>query len=169
VTYDEHGGFFDHVPPFKVTTPAREGWKDKSPFITSGPRVPGILVSPLVPRESLSSLRFDHTSVLQLLADVADLGAYSEEIRTRFKEGALHSLSEVIEEDPWLEKPPAMPPLGRDKQAASTHQAAAGTPAFEHARKALAAQDQAALATQGAKIKLGARSYIAARHTSGSG
>jgi phospholipase C len=171
VVYDEHGGFFDHVPPFKVTTPAREGWKDKTPFTTSGPRVPAIIVSPLVPRASRTDLRFDHTSVLQLLADTAELGAYSDEIRSRFKEGAIHSVSEVIEEEPWVEKPPEMLPLKWDKSRSqyivATNKPAAGTPAFEHARKSLAAQDQ--VASSGPKIKLGARNYLAARHSSGQG
>ncbi len=36
VVYDEHGGLFDHVPPFRVTTyaPDDNRWGDKSPFTT---------------------------------------------------------------------------------------------------------------------------------------
>src|SRR5665647_1040491 len=41
VTYDEHGGFFDHVPPMQV--PARAGGED---FTTTGIRVPTFIVSP---------------------------------------------------------------------------------------------------------------------------
>ena len=75
----------------------------------------------------------------------------------------------MIEEDPWLEKPPIMPPLKWDKSklvTPGTQRVAAGTPAFERARKALAAQGQeTALApARGAALKLGARNYLGARH-----
>jgi hypothetical protein len=64
-----------------------------------------------------------------------------------------------------------MPPLKWDKSRSqyivATNKPAAGTPAFEHARKSLAAQDQ--VASSGPKIKLGARNYLAARHSSGQG
>src|SRR5207245_11532931 len=40
VVYDEHGGFFDHVPPFRVTT-SRQGseddaWTDTAELLPSG-------------------------------------------------------------------------------------------------------------------------------------
>src|SRR5262249_33825478 len=43
VTYDEHGGFFDHVAPLPIPTNAA-GFQ----FTTSGVRVPAFVVSPLV-------------------------------------------------------------------------------------------------------------------------
>jgi phospholipase C len=181
VVYDEHGGFFDHVPPFRVTTPSPgfedDAWVDKSPFMTSGPRVPAIIVSPLVGRASHSSLRFDHTSILQFMADVADPGsAYSKIVADRHKEGAIRSLSEVIAEAPLQGRPPIMPPVRLAAPGKPTTQASArtaGMQAFDHARQALAAQRKEAVAavSQSAapKIKLGARNYIAARHTASSG
>jgi phospholipase C len=64
VTYDEHGGFFDHVSPLAITGEA----KGKS-FTTSGPRVPAFLVSPWIERRSVYSKPLDHTSFLALLAE----------------------------------------------------------------------------------------------------
>src|SRR4029450_13026408 len=60
ITYDEHGGFFDHVGP-----PAA---KDDSPaFRSYGPRVPALVISPWIPRGTVSSELFDHTSIIKAL------------------------------------------------------------------------------------------------------
>jgi phospholipase C len=73
ITYDEHGGFYDHVtPPAAV---------DDSPeFQRLGVRVPALLVSPLVAAGSSSSelavdLHFDHTSIIKtILTRFCDTG-----------------------------------------------------------------------------------------------
>ena len=60
VTYDEHGGFYDHVPP-----PACE---DDSPQLRSlGPRVPAFVISPWVGAGSVSSTVYDHTSIIKTI------------------------------------------------------------------------------------------------------
>ena len=64
ITYDEHGGFFDHVTPLKV--PSSVCGAD---FITTGVRVPAFVVSPFVGPGSVFSQPLDHTSILQLLDD----------------------------------------------------------------------------------------------------
>jgi phospholipase C len=61
ITYDEHGGFFDHVPP-----PAAED-DDPETFGLYGIRVPAIVVSPWVPRGSVSHTLFDHTSIIKTI------------------------------------------------------------------------------------------------------
>ncbi len=70
VTYDEHGGFFDHVPPLPI--PAEAGGY---PFATTGVRVPAFVVSPHVAPGSVYSGALDHTSILHLLADRFTPGA----------------------------------------------------------------------------------------------
>jgi len=137
VVYDEHGGFFDHVPPFAVTTPSPgfedDAWKDRSPFTTSGPRVPAIVVSPLVAPASCSSLRFDHTSVLQLLADWATPGyGYSEIVAARHAEGRIDRLAAAILDAPLQGRAPAMPAVPPATSFATPAQRAttAGTVAF---------------------------------------
>ena len=64
VTYDEHGGFFDHVPP-----PAVPGSAAGIALATTGVRVPAFVVSPHVAPGTVYSGALDHTAILQLLAD----------------------------------------------------------------------------------------------------
>ena len=62
ITYDEHGGFFDHVPP-----PLDPPDDDPKVFSRYGVRVPTIVVSPLVGRRSFSHEVFDHTSIIKTI------------------------------------------------------------------------------------------------------
>jgi phospholipase C len=56
ITYDEHGGFFDHVSP-PTTVDAR------SEFQQLGFRVPSLVIGPYV-KPQVSSTVFDHTSII---------------------------------------------------------------------------------------------------------
>jgi len=58
ITYDEHGGFFDHVPPPNVV----DDFIDRAGF-----RVPAILVSPWARRGVVSHEIHDHTSFLSFV------------------------------------------------------------------------------------------------------
>jgi phospholipase C len=62
ITYDEHGGFYDHVPP----PPAAD---DDEDMRTYGVRVPALVVSPFVPEESVAHLTFDHTSIIRTVLE----------------------------------------------------------------------------------------------------
>ena len=57
LTYDEHGGFYDHVsPPAEVPAPdAYPSYPDKFDFKRGGMRIPTLLMSPWVPRGLLLS------------------------------------------------------------------------------------------------------------------
>ncbi len=76
ITYDEHGGFYDHVLPH----PAQD---DKPAFRTYGVRVPSIVVSPFTARASVSSVVYDHTSIIKTIlmrfceknGQIPDMGA----------------------------------------------------------------------------------------------
>ena len=58
ITYDEHGGFFDHVaPPMVADERADEG------FGQLGVRVPGVIISPYSPVGAVSSTLYEHSSV----------------------------------------------------------------------------------------------------------
>jgi phospholipase C len=79
VTYDEHGGFFDHAPPFPIDETA-----GGQAFRTTGPRVPALLISPQVALRKPYSEPLDHTSFLQLLCDKFTPGvAYSPRVARR--------------------------------------------------------------------------------------
>lgn len=59
ITYDEHGGFFDHVPP------------PQAPAVSSidryGVRLPAFVISPWVARGQVTDIVFDHTSILKTI------------------------------------------------------------------------------------------------------
>jgi phospholipase C len=57
ITYDEHGGFFDHVQPPDDARPIGGG------ITKLGPRVPAFVISPMVPAGEVFHGRFDHTSI----------------------------------------------------------------------------------------------------------
>jgi acid phosphatase len=59
VTYDENGGFWDHVAP-----PAGPGWSDRW---GPGTRIPTILVGPFVRKGTVDHTAYDTTSILRLL------------------------------------------------------------------------------------------------------
>ena len=79
ITYDEHGGFYDHMPPPGTPLGDSEwlvpdgsggmtgGFAKMHPEGTThlGPRVPTFIVSPFVEPGSVSHAIFDHTSVLK--------------------------------------------------------------------------------------------------------
>jgi len=55
VTYDENGGFWDHVPP-----PAGDRWGP-------GSRVPAIIISPFAKRGFVDKTPYDTTSIIKFL------------------------------------------------------------------------------------------------------
>jgi phospholipase C len=76
VTYDEHGGLFDHVAPPPAKSPFT-GRIDNFPYDRYGVRVPAILINPRIPPKTIYPLRqapgpvpnppYDHTSILSTL------------------------------------------------------------------------------------------------------
>jgi acid phosphatase len=61
VTYDENGGFWDHVPP-----PSGPGSGDR---FGPGTRIPAILIGPHVKRGFIDSTPYDTTSILKLITE----------------------------------------------------------------------------------------------------
>jgi phospholipase C len=71
ITYDEHGGCYDHVPPpGGATPPDSDTGEFGFDFTRFGVRVPAVLVSPLIAagtvyRVAAGSTPLDHTSILK--------------------------------------------------------------------------------------------------------
>ncbi len=71
ITYDEHGGCYDHVPPPSgATPPDQDAGEFGFDFTRFGVRVPTVLVSPLIGpgtvfRVPADSVPLDHTSILK--------------------------------------------------------------------------------------------------------
>ena len=83
VTYDEHGGCFDHVAPPAAVSPGGP-YPDGFKFDRYGVRVPALIISPFVKAGSVirpptapggeAPYPFDHCSVLATLHRLFDLG-----------------------------------------------------------------------------------------------
>jgi phospholipase C len=109
VTYDEWGGFFDHVPP----PTAADG--------LLGFRVPTVVISPFAPRKAVSHLDLDHTSILKMiewrwglpnltvrdaeatnLAEVLDFGQVDRRVRQyNVAGGGIQTLCSPVALDKW--------------------------------------------------------------------
>jgi phospholipase C len=68
VTWDEHGGFYDHVPPPSAVEPGdtQPGSKYNRYHFTFGQygvRVPAVVVSPLIPANLIDHRVYDHSSI----------------------------------------------------------------------------------------------------------
>lgn len=76
ITFDEHGGTFDHVVPPAAPPPdpsAREGQMGFT-FDRSGIRVPAIAISPWIPEQTVVTSEYRHTSVIRTLRERWSLG-----------------------------------------------------------------------------------------------
>jgi phospholipase C len=78
ITYDEHGGFYDHVAPPPATppgdtVPAGDPTSPGFAFDRFGVRVPAVVISPLTPRSTIDHRTYDHTSILRTLEDLFGL------------------------------------------------------------------------------------------------
>jgi phospholipase C len=71
ITFDEHGGIFDHVPGPYAVPPWPNDVNDGFKFDLMGPRVPTILVSPLIKQNTIfrstTSVAYDSTSFMATL------------------------------------------------------------------------------------------------------
>jgi acid phosphatase len=65
LTYDENGGFWDHVPP-----PSGAGWSDRW---GPGSRIPAIIVSPFAKRGYVDKTPYDTTSIIKFITRRFDL------------------------------------------------------------------------------------------------
>jgi phospholipase C len=79
-TYDEGGGFFDHVPPPAACAPDAIAPKlddgaERGDFARYGFRVPFVAVSPFAKRHYVSHMVQDHTSILKFIESKWNLPA----------------------------------------------------------------------------------------------
>ncbi|MEE2830601.1 MAG: alkaline phosphatase family protein [Myxococcota bacterium] len=98
VYYDEHGGFFDHVPP-----PLAADARAKDGFDQLGFRVPALLSGPWVKEGHVSSRVYDHSSLLAFLEGLWELEPLSE------RDAAADPMMDVLDIDRLLEGRPAAP------------------------------------------------------------
>jgi phospholipase C len=78
ITWDEHGGYYDHVAPPEAAPPGDGTRFNDGPyspgykfdFSRMGVRVPAIVVSPLIPKNTIDHRQYDHTTILRTVEDL---------------------------------------------------------------------------------------------------
>ncbi|HEX7660601.1 MAG TPA: alkaline phosphatase family protein [Pseudonocardiaceae bacterium] len=106
VTYDEHGGCYDHVaPPTNATPPDNSAGEFGFDFRRFGVRVPTVLVSPLIAAGTVfrvpdGATPLDHTSILRTLEKRWDLPTLTARDAAAEDVGAVLTLSKPRTDDP---------------------------------------------------------------------
>lgn len=123
ITYDEHGGCYDHVPPpgAKNPDPLNAPGQDGFLFNRFGVRVPCVVVNPYIKRGLIARpegyVPFDHTSVIKTVQNCFKLQGHLTE-----RDKTAPDLSCVLTLDaPRTDDCPAVTPLKWDLQAGLAH------------------------------------------------
>jgi phospholipase C len=120
ITYDEHGGCYDHVsPPWGATPPDNSVGEFGFDFTRFGPRVPTVLVSPLIEAGTVfrvppGSVPLDHTSILATIEHRWSLPALTHRDAAAPHVSAALTLPTARTDDPLAgvtaPTPPPIPP-----------------------------------------------------------
>jgi phospholipase C len=104
VTYDEHGGFYDHVPPPPATPPGDGiGGRFGFGFDQLGVRVPAVIVSPLIPRGLIDHSVYDHSSVPATVEGLFGLMPLTS------RDAAANRFDHLLSESPRTDAPLQLP------------------------------------------------------------
>jgi phospholipase C len=123
VNYDEHGGYYDHVPPPVALAPdaippaVQPGESTYDGFARYGFRVPAIVVSPYAKPDYVSHVVHDHTSILALLERKWNLPAMT------YRDANANDLTDFLDLDALAAgRPtfPELPPLAASGENPST-------------------------------------------------
>jgi phospholipase C len=113
VTWDEHGGFYDHAAPGAATAPG-----DQSPqssygftFERYGGRVPAVIVSPRIPQNVIDHRVYDHASIPATLEKLFGLNPLTRRDAAANELSGLLSLS-TARDTPSTLPAPAVSGLG---------------------------------------------------------
>jgi phospholipase C len=106
ITYDEHGGCYDHVPPpLGAVPPDNSAGEYGFDFTRFGPRVPTVLVSPLIAagtvfRVAANAMPLDHTSILKTVETRWNLPSLTARDAAALDVGAVLTLTAARTDDP---------------------------------------------------------------------
>jgi phospholipase C len=106
ITYDEHGGCYDHVPPPLGAIPPDDSAGEYGfDFTRFGPRVPTVLVSPLIAagtvfRVAANAMPLDHTSILKTVEKRWNLPNLTARDAAAVDVGAVLTLKTARTDDP---------------------------------------------------------------------
>ena len=115
ITWDEHGGFFDHTsPPAAVapgdTPPTAAHNKYGFTFEQYGPRVPAVIISPWIPKNVVDHRLYDHSSIPATLEKLFGIDPMTARDRAANHVLALLSLDAARDDTPSSLPSPASPP-----------------------------------------------------------
>ncbi len=106
-TYDEAGGFADHLPPPSSACIPRPGDPRDAAFFELGVRVPLAVISPYARSHYTSHVVQDHTAITRFIELVFDLPALTA------RDANSDALLDMFDFDaPALLTPPPAPPSG---------------------------------------------------------
>ena len=112
ITYDEHGGFYDHVSPPTTVNPGdgatnpdndRYGFN----FQQLGVRVPAVVVSSHIPRGTIDHRTYEHSSVLTTVENIFRLSNLTERDKHTAPLDGMLSLSQPRTDAPMTLPTPA--------------------------------------------------------------
>jgi phospholipase C len=112
-TYDEHGGYYDHVPPPAAiapdSIPPKLGPNDVAGgYDIYGPRVPAIVASPYSKPNAVTNVVHDHTSVLATIESKWNLPALTyRDANAKTVKDFLDVTQPAFLEPPMIAEPPA--------------------------------------------------------------
>ncbi|MGE5183408.1 MAG: alkaline phosphatase family protein [Acidobacteriota bacterium] len=110
VTYDEHGGFYDHVEPPAIAA----GEVGLDGFTHRGVRVPTILISPFAEAQGVARQQFDHCSTLKFLCSWLGIRPWTNRIASPHVASVADALHDEPRGDapmPAFDNPIAPPPI----------------------------------------------------------
>jgi phospholipase C len=174
ITWDEHGGFYDHVRPGPAVAPGDAGPgsqynKHGFDFTQLGVRVPAVVVSPRIREGTIDHKPYDHSSIPKTLEDIFGLNPLTERDKAANSVDALLTL-----EVPRTDAPDALPEPLKSKEpeqpvpSVGSESADVGnTPVFLHIamrhEAAISSPEQRAAVVsraQSVKTKAQAASYL---------
>ena len=112
ITWDEHGGFYDHVPPPPAIAPGDNSiWSKHNQagftFEQYGPRVPALVISPLIRKNLIDHRLYDHSSICATVEHVFGIVGLTNRNRTANGVNVLATLSAARQDAPTaLPNPP---------------------------------------------------------------
>lgn len=125
VTYDEHGGFYDHIDPPASNAPDTRRDGSGFNFDRYGVRVPAVLISPWLDAGVITDT-FDHTSLVKFVLDRSNLDTHGLGARVSaaatFQSQLLAAPRDTTHILPSLPVPNFFPP--QDQPSLTDHQIA---------------------------------------------
>ncbi len=115
ITWDEHGGFYDHVTPPSAVAPGDSLEKHNQfgfTFEQYGPRVPTIVISPLIPKNTIDHRLYDHASIPALIKAVFGAGPLTARDGQANSPDKLFSLPTARQDAPTTLPSAALPTAG---------------------------------------------------------